>query len=137
MSATNAEELELLDARLGSESPASYWLGLSSTTPSDDGSNITEPDDGNYSRVEVPNDAETFSAASTVGGVGTKVNAVTLALPTASGDWLEGADLTHWVLFDDAEAGAARYVGELDTPKPVLAGDTPSFAPGALKITLD
>ena len=52
-------------------------------------------------------------------------------------DWLTGADLTHFVLFDASTSGNVLASGELDTPKPVLDGDTISFAAGALDVSLD
>jgi len=137
MSATNLEELALLDARLGSGTPATWYLGVSSSAIAEDGTGETEPSGGGYARVAVTNNATNFPAATTVSGVGTKASGVELAFPTASADWLSGANLTHWFLATASSGGEIRYRAELTTPKPVLSGDTAKFAAGALQVTQD
>jgi hypothetical protein len=49
---------------------------------------------------------------------------------------VSGANLTHFVIFDASTAGNAIGWGALTTAKPVLNGDTASFAAGALVLKL-
>lgn len=76
------------------------YVGLSSTTPSDAGGNITEPSGGGYAR------ASTAGKWGTVASGQVSNNAdIDLA---STGTW--GARLTHFVLFDAATTGnALRY----------------------------
>lgn len=110
------------------------YVALSSTTPTETGGNVTEPSSGAYARVATA--AADWNAA-TNADPSVIDNANAIAFPTATGDWLAGADLTHFVLYDASSAGNALAWGALGTAKPVLNGDTPSFAAGALDVTLD
>jgi hypothetical protein len=136
VSASNDEELAILDARFGSGTPGSWWVGLSTsaTEPADDGSGFTEPAGGGYARVEVPNDTGNWPAATLVGGIGQKSHATAITFPAASAD--QGT--MHYAgLFLAATGGTYRYRVPIDTPKAVATGDTASFGAGALKIRVD
>jgi hypothetical protein len=107
---------------------ATLYIGLSSTTPTEAGGNITEPSGGNYGRVSTV--AADWSAASGTAPA-VKTNTAVKTFGTASADWVSAANLTHFVLFDASSAGNAVLWGALGTAKPVLNGDTPSFAASA------
>jgi len=110
------------------------YVGLSSTTPTEAGGNITEPTGGSYARVSTAAgdwNAATLADPSLVDNL----NAVTF--PTATADWLSAADLTYFVIFDAATTGNAIKFGVLTVAKPVTNGDTISFAAGDLNVTLD
>ena len=109
--------------------PATMYIALSSTTPTDAGGNVTEPSSGSYARVSTV--AADWAAASGTAPA-TKANSATKTFPTATGDWLSGANLTHWVLYDASTSGNPQFWGTITTPKPVLNGDTPSFPAGTL-----
>lgn len=111
--------------------PASLYIGLSTTTPADDGTNITEPsgDDG-YARVAVTNNATKWPAASG----GSKSNGEAISFPIATGDW---GEITHFIVMDDPTAGHMLGFGELTAHRDIITGDVPSFAAGQLTITLD
>lgn len=113
--------------------PSPLHIGLSSTTPTDAGGNITEPSGGSYARVSTSG-ADWGAASGTAPA--TKSNTATKTFPQATADWASGANLTHFVLFDASTAGNAVAWGALTTAKPVLNGDTPSFAAGALVLKL-
>lgn len=106
------------------------FVGLSSTTPTLAGGNVTEPSGGSYARVATTG-ATWGSAAS-----GAIANAAAIVFTQASADWLAGADLTHAVLFDAVSGGNVLAYGALATPKAVLNGDTASIGIGDLDITL-
>jgi hypothetical protein len=112
---------------------ASLWVGLSSTTPTGAGGNVTEPSGGAYARVET-------TAASWAAATGTapasKANGVVVTFPQATADWVAGADLTHFTLHDAVSSGNVVGFGVLGTAKPVLEDDTPSFPIGALVLRL-
>lgn len=132
----DAVELDVLNGLLQDPSWAGYttlWVGLSSTTPTDAGGNITEPSTGAYARVSTA--AADWGAASGTAPA-TKSNTTVIAFPTATADWVAGANLTHFVLFDAGTLGNAVFFGALGTPKPVLTDDTAEFAAGDLVLRL-
>ena len=141
MSAFNLHELAILDAHLGASASllgATLQLGLSSTTPNDDGSNITEPTGANYARVSITNDGTSFDPATLVSDVATKVNKNEILFNAASGgDW---GTITHWVLY---ESSIPKLWGMLDdgagipTPRTITDGDQFRFLAEQLRITLD
>lgn len=115
-------------------SAPSIYVGLSSTTPAEDGSNVTEPSGNGYARVST---APADWNGATLADPSLIDNASEIAFPQASGDWVGGANLTHFVLYDAASAGNFLGAGALSTPKPVLSGDTAKIAAGDADITLD
>lgn len=115
-------------------SAPTIFVGLSSTTPTETGTNVTEPSSGSYARVETEA-ADWNSATSADPSVVTNANAITF--PTATGDWVSAADLTHAVFYDAATNGNFLGAGALTDPKPVLNTDTPSYAAGAITFSLD
>lgn len=109
------------------------WVGLSSTTPTEAGGNVTEPTTGAYARVSTT--AATWGAA-TGTAPATKSNTSTITFPTATADWVAGVNLTHFTMHDAATVGNVIAFGALGTAKPVLNGDTASFAASALVMKL-
>lgn len=134
MSLGDIYENRILDAIFGAVAlsvPANFELALSTSTPNDDGTNVTEPVGNGYARISgIANNLTTWLAAA---GPGNKVNDILLAFPTASGPW---GTITHWVLYDQA---TADYVisGIVSPPKTVDAGDIFKFLVGDLLITAD
>lgn len=113
--------------------PATMYLALSSTTPGDDGTNFTEPSGGAYARVST---AAADWGAATGTAPATKSNTAVKTFPTATANWVSGSNLTYFGLFDASTAGNLLAFGQLGTAKPVLNGDTASFAAGALVLKL-
>ena len=117
------------------------YLGLSSTAPKTDGTNITEPSGGGYGRVLVG-----LTGTSETQKFGTVANdaisnATELYFPESTGSW--GAALTHFVFFTSAtgkEASSVIAYGELTdngvaTPVTVSAEKTVvMFRPGKLVV---
>ena len=140
MSFTNDFEIDILDAQIKG---ADLYCGLSSTTPTETGSNVTEHTIGSqaYARVRLGASGVVWSAATTNGsGNGQSVNSADITFPEATGDWLSAANVTHAVLFNHATGTATSNVmafGALTTAKPVLNGDTAKIAASALIITLE
>ena len=133
---TDAFERAILDHVLTDPAwtPAStLYIGLSSTTPTEAGGNFTEPSTGSYARVSTT--ASDWSAASGTAPA-VKTTTATKTFPAATADWASGSNLTHFGLFDASSAGNLIAWGALTTAKPVLNGDTASFAAGALTLKL-
>lgn len=110
---------------------ATLYFGLSTTTVSDAGGNITEPSGNAYARVAVTNNATNFPAASV--GAGSKGNGVAITFPQASGSW---GTVTDFFISDASSAGNIYGYGVLGTAKTVTNGDTVQFAINGLTITL-
>lgn len=133
MSFFNFLENSVLDHVVGKTaytSPTAF-IGLSSTTPAEDGTGVTEPTAGSYARVSTAAVDWNVAAA----GATANANAVTFAQATA--DWLVGANLTYLVCYDALTVGNPLFFGLLTVAKPVLNGDTASFPAGDIDITLD
>lgn len=116
--------------------PANVFVGLSSTTPTRTGGNVTEPSGGGYARAST---AAAAWATAVAGTPSSLTNATVITLPTATADWLAAANLTHFVLYSVVTGGTGAQIigyGALDVPKGVASGDTASFAAGALTTKL-
>jgi len=132
---TDAIEQALLDHFLNDPSytPESLWIALSTTTPTEAGGSFTEPSSGAYARVST---AAADWGAATGTAPATKSNTAVKTFPTATGDWSAGVNMTHFGLFNASSAGTLRAWGALTVPKPVLNGDTASFAAASLVLKL-
>jgi hypothetical protein len=134
MSFTNDLENEILDWTFGrvamTLNTATIYIGLSTTTPVDDGTNFTEPVGNAYARVAITNDAAEWPAAS--GGAKTNANDVTF--PTASGSW---GTVTYFGIFDALSGGNLLASGVLAVSKTPTTGDTVKFLAGDIDISLD
>jgi len=76
-----------------------FWVGLSSSEPTPQGGNVTEPVGNGYARVRIP----VFTAAVD----GTVKNADDIVFPISTGTWFPADSLaTHWVVFDGNGANA-------------------------------
>ena len=106
------------------------YMGLSTTTISADGGNITEPTGNGYARVAVTNNATNFPAASS----GAKSNGVDISFITPTGDWGEVTDF----FLTDAETGDGNFYGggALASPQTINSGNIVTFKAGDLDISL-
>ena len=123
---------KLLDHQVGKTSYTmpTVYVGLSSTTPTATGTNVTEPSSGSYARVATS--GTTWNAAS----AGSLTNATGIAFPTATGDWLSAANLTHAVLYDASSGGNFLGFSALATAKNCLNGDQLTLPAAGVTITL-
>lgn len=106
------------------------YIGLSSTTPTKTGGNVTEPSAGAYARIQLLNTEIAVPAASTTS------NNTDKTFVTATADWLSGVNLTDMVMFDAVTAGTFLAFKSLTVAKPVLNGDTAKFANGDMDFTI-
>lgn len=111
---------------------ATFYVGLSTTTITEAGGNITEPVGNNYSRVSVTNNKTNFSNAA---GTPTEVtNSVDFTFPQASGSW---GTITDFFISDAATLGNIYVYGVLTVSKVITTGDTARFAASEFDIRLD
>lgn len=136
MSASDSLELAILNYVFGQTAytpDATYYIGLSSTDPGETGSTNTEPSGGAYARVLKTNNTTNFPNGNP------KSNGTEVLFPTPSANWLGGANLTYFTIWNDANSTAAanfRGSGQLSTPQPALIGNIVRFPIGTLTITI-
>lgn len=111
-------------------SPNTFFIGLSSTQPTSDGSGVSEPSGYNYARVRV----NCFSPPA--GGV--VYNMSDLAFPKSTGIWFDATNRAkYWVLFDNSGSSANVLAsGLLDDPKIVEGNTTIIISAQTLRISL-
>lgn len=121
------------------------YVALYTAAPSDAGGG-TEVSGGSYARVKAAagagqaltdwagtQSAGSTTASSGTGGQTSNNNVITFPAPT--GNW---GSITHFGLFDAISSGNLLFWAPLTTAKTVNSGDSaPSFAAGALTVTLD
>jgi len=130
MSFSDFIENKVLDSLFGDTPyvpPASFYVALSKTLPSDAGV-ITEPSGGNYSRVQMLNNATVWPAA--VDGV--KTSTIPATFPVASNSW---GTVTHYAVFDSFLGGNMIGWGQLIASRLIEIGD--SFEIPSVSITLN
>jgi hypothetical protein len=108
------------------DTTATIYVALSLANPTDDGSAVDEHSGDAYARVA----HNTWDVSS--GGATENDGAITF--PQASAAW---GTVTHFAMFDAATAGNMLFYGSLDNARNIGQNDTPSFADGALDITMD
>ncbi len=111
--------------------PATLFLALFSVTPSVSTAG-TEATGSAYARVSITCNTTNWPAIS--GSTTTIASGAAFTFPTATGNWSSSANLTGAGFLDASSSGNLLYFGDLTTAKPVLNGDTASFASGAVTI---
>lgn len=111
--------------------PTVLGVALFTVTPSDSGGG-TEVSGGSYARVDVPPLDANWSGASATTGLTDNVNAITFPTPTA--DW---GTVVAFGICDAISGGNLLVWGPITPNKTINNGDpAPSFAPGALDVTI-
>lgn len=107
-----------------------FYVGLSSTLPNKDGSGVSEPSGGNYSRAKVSG----FTAPSN----GKVSNSGTLKFPCSTGAWFDStAKAAYWVLFDGSGSNAhVLSGGNLSKAKSIEDNVSITIAANELSISL-
>jgi hypothetical protein len=140
MGAIDERERILADSQFGAGAdgiyaPASWFLGLSTTEPLDDGSNFTEPSGGAYARVEGFNQTFNFPAAVTTAGQTVKTIVGTFNFPDPTTDW----GVIGWFgWFTAATGGVPQFWYPLEVAITVKAGHKPVvIRPGSISMIFD
>lgn len=109
-------------------------VGLSSTEPNPDGTNVTEPTTGSYARVATA--AANWNVA-TAADPAVVDNAAVFTFPAPTADWLGGVELVYVVLYDLATGGTMLDWGTVSIPRRVVNGDpAPSIPAGQISIEI-
>ena len=108
--------------------PSNLYIALSTTTPADDGSNVTEPVGNGYARTL----CNTWTRSATSPTQVQNTSAVTC--PTATGSW---GTLTHFVIYDASTLGNVIAWGALGSSQAIALNDIAQFAANALTVTQD
>jgi hypothetical protein len=120
--------LDVVFSKATNTAPTTHYIGLSTTTPTNTGTNVTEPSGGSYARVAVTNNATNWPAAS----ARAKSNGVAITFPVASASW---GTATHFVIYDASSGGTFVAWGALSGATTIGNGVQCSFAIGDLDIT--
>jgi hypothetical protein len=135
MSATNFARQQILDYNFGGTSysvPATYYMGLSTTTITASGSTATEPTGGSggaYARIPINNDKIDFSAYTG----GSILNSGSLTFPESTTAW---GTITYVGLWDALTSGSIWYYEALLSPKIIQSYTTVIFSASSVVITL-
>lgn len=127
---------KVLDAIYGNTAvapPATIYVALSTTTPTQAGGNVTEPGAGAYARVAMTNNTTNWPGATTADPA-VKGNGTAVTFPQATASW---GTVTHWVTEETSGTAAPIDVGALTAGQAISNGTTASFAVNALQSTMD
>nr|DAG45235.1 MAG TPA: hypothetical protein [Caudoviricetes sp.] len=105
--------------------PSTYYIGLSTTTPTSDGTGVSEPSDPAYTRVALT------SLTAPVGGV--IRNDQVISFPDSTEDW---GTITHFVLYDAQTGGNLLIYNTVDKPRLIQADSQITFKANGLSLAL-
>jgi hypothetical protein len=132
MAATNYARDKILNYNFGSIAytvPASFFLGLSTTTINAGGSTATEPVGAGYARVEIANDKTNWTYSSS----GCLLNATSLSFVQSSGSW---GTATYLGLWDTVTSGSLWFYQQLPTSKIIQTDTVIIFSASSVAISL-
>ena len=120
-------DLDRAFGRTDNTVPTSYYIGLSITPISRDGSGATEPlSSTGYARVQVQNTKTNFSTSSN----GEITNTLDISFPESTATW---GTVTHVFISDAVTGGNIRYYEALGAPRLLNATSTLMFKQQTLK----
>lgn len=141
MSFTNYLEHATLDLMFGATAftpSGNLYVGLSTTTPAEDGSSFTEPSSASgYNRAIISNTKSVISGWSTASQLSTSGevhNMGTISFGSASGNW---GTITHAGVWNSLTNGNLLTASALTLQKTPTSGDIVTFPSGAISIRLD
>lgn len=102
----------------------SIYVGLSTTTPSSNGSNISEPTSSSYTR-------QLMSMGNPVDG--SISNSAQVEFETGSGAW---GTITHYVLYDAVTGGNFIACEKVTSQPSLVEGSSLIFRIGAIKLSI-
>ncbi|ETR66384.1 MAG: hypothetical protein OMM_12858 [Candidatus Magnetoglobus multicellularis str. Araruama] len=123
---------KIADHLFGSTSlglPSTWYVAVSSTAPQADGTGVTEPTDGAYTRIAITNNKTNFGSAV----AGTLSNLVEKSFPEST---IDQGTLTHWVIYDALTGGNYWYYGELTNSRNVEIATVLKLPVGELQVTV-
>ena len=132
MAATNYARDKILNYNFGSIAytvPASFFLGLSTTTINAGGSTATEPVGAGYARVEIVNDKTSWTYSSS----GCLLNSTSLSFVESSGSW---GTVVQTFLADAITSGSVWFYQALPSSKVVQANTVVTFTASSIAQSL-
>ena len=106
--------------------PSSYYLGLSTSTPTVTGGNVSEPATSKgYARIQLTN----LSAPSN----GVILNTADIAFPESTSSW---GTVTYFVVYDSSTGGNLLLYEPLSSARVVESGTTVAIKSNKFKLTL-
>lgn len=109
------------------------YIGLSTTAPVKDGTNITEPVGNGYARVVLGKYGESLSLKMADPAAGAVTNEDTIFFPKATGAW---GVITHVVIFDALTGGNPVVGGALVSTISPTANQVPIIEAGNIDISI-
>lgn len=106
-------------------SPATLYVGLSTTAISIDGTGATEPSGGAYARVAVTNNKTNWATAAN----GSLSNLTAITFPESTASW---GTITHVFISDASTGGSIWFYDALTFSRIVQSATTVQFSVGAL-----
>ena len=114
--------------------PTTIWVAALTTMPTDrTGTALVEASGGGYARFGVANTGA-FAAATTGAAGATKVTAMNMTFPTATGNW--SAPVVGIALNDSSTAGNWLLWYTLAVSQTIVSGDTLPFVAGTPTMAL-
>lgn len=105
--------------------PTTYTIGLSTTTPTVSGTNVTEPSGGSYARITLSGLSASVNGETT--------NSTKLEYQISTGSW---GTITHYVIYGDSTSTNLLAFAELTTPQIISADNIVTIPIGEIKLTL-
>ena len=106
--------------------PTEYWIGLSTTAPNLNGTNVSEPvGSAGYARVKLDMLSEPAS--------GVVTNEANIDFNECTASW---GTVTHFVVFDAQNGGNLLQYGALSTPRSVEAATIMTIKAGYLNLSV-
>lgn len=114
-------------------SASSIYVGLSTSAPLADGTNVTEPSGNGYARVLLGHSSQSMTQKMGTVANGHVENDEIIHFPKATGSW---GTITHFCIFDSASDGNLLAFGALDSPITPTAESIPIIRVGELTISI-
>ncbi len=130
----NSEEMKMLDHYTGKTAYTvpTWYVGLSTTLPTESSGNFTEPSNGGYIRPTLT--AGTWTAA-TGGDPSSTSYGGAITFAQATGGW---GTVTYWGLFSvkTQSTGLVQFWGTITQARAIQTNDTASFAANTVLLEL-
>lgn len=114
-------------------SVSSIYVGLSTSAPLADGTNVTEPVGNGYARVLLGDASQVLTQKMGTVANGHVENDEIIYFPEATGSW---GTITHFCIFDSASGGNLLAFGALNSPITPTANTIPIIRVGELDLSL-
>lgn len=110
--------------------PTTLYFGLSTTTPSADGTGVTEPSGSAYARIAVTNSDKTNW---TVASGASLSNSTAITFPESTGSW---GTVTNVIVYDALTSGNLWFWDVLTPSRAVATSTTVYFSAGGVVISM-